>query len=554
MPTHILRPAFSWRLLCVIALLPPMWRTAPTLAAEAPAAAAENAPTLPFTLEVVEVPDSAMPAIHSFCSASADGKWLLLCGRIGGLHGFGPGNDNFPRSTANTKAYVIDPGANRLVGSIDLVAHLPPHLAGPLTATNSEFTQVGGDLFIVGGYGQDLKTQSITTFGTITKVNVPALIKAIAAPGTPIARCFTQGPPDNRLKVTGGGLKAWKGTFFLVFGQDFSGRYSVQNRDYNRAGGQFQKYTEKVRVFTLNADLSINTFDEIDGGYDPDLPYHRRDLNLVDVIEADSMTPAATLYGGVFKAGQVAGHVMPIDLAYASAPAALAVRSGFKQAMNIYDCANVTIFDKASASSFTSFFGGISQYRYERDSNTLVQDAIDLARGVDGLPFTDTVTTIQRQPAGVAFAQFIHPDIHPGLIGTDAQFLGHPALRKAGQVFDNGVIDLARLNRRTLVGHLVGGIESKGPYSGLITSPPSTVASRRLFEVWISPEPSQVISMPPLPLMPTPYPSTKASTRLPDSAAAKISRSDGHRRCCPWPRDRSALIITRIFRTIRQAR
>lgn len=504
MRTHVCRPSLFWPLLYAIVALAPIWHTAPT--------AAQNPPTLPFTLKVVEVADSAMPAVHSYCSATSGGKWLILCGRIGGLHGFGPGNNNFPRSTANTNAYVIDPVANRLIGSIDLVANLPPSLAGPLTATNPQFTQIDDELFIVGGYGQDLKASAIMTFGTVTKVDVPRLMKAIAA-GTPIAPCFSQGPPDNRLKVTGGGLKAWEGTFFLVFGQDFSGVYSVQNRDYNRAGGQFQKYTEKVRVFTLNADLSIKTFDEIDGGYDPALPYHRRDFSLVDVIEADGMTGAAVLYGGVFKAGQVAGHVLPIDLAYASTPPAVAVRSGFTQSMNHYDCANVTVFDEASSSSFTSFFGGISQYRYDRDSNTLVQDAIDLARGVDGLPFIDTVTTIQRQPIAGAFAQFIHPVALPGLIGTDAQLLANTALRQAGHVFDNGVINLTCLNGRTLVGHLVGGIESQGPYSGLITTQPSTLASRRLFEVWISPEPSQVIKMPALPSAPTPYPSANRSGR-----------------------------------------
>jgi len=80
---------------------------------------------LPFKLEVVEVPNSTMPAIHSYSSATAGGKWLILGGRIAGLHGFGDPKQSFPRSTANTMAYVVDPGSNAVLGSVDLVQTLP---------------------------------------------------------------------------------------------------------------------------------------------------------------------------------------------------------------------------------------------------------------------------------------------------------------------------------------------------------------------------------------------------------------------------------------------
>jgi len=126
--------------------------------------------TLPFKVEVIEVPSSALPPVHSYSSATAEGKWLILGGRIAGLHGFANSKDNFPRSSANTYAYVIDPVANKVLGSVDLVKALPPQLAGPLTATNPEFVQVGGNLFIVGGYGMDLKSGDLTTFGSITRL------------------------------------------------------------------------------------------------------------------------------------------------------------------------------------------------------------------------------------------------------------------------------------------------------------------------------------------------------------------------------------------------
>lgn len=467
-------------------------------------------PTIPYNLEVVEVPGSQLPPLQSYSSAQSSGKWLVLGGRTAGLHGLGPGPNNFPRSTANTVAYVIDPGQNSVLGSVDLVANLPPGLAGPLTATNAEFAQVGSQLIILGGYGKDLTSGKMTTFGSIVSVNVDGLVSAIIAKNNNIAGYFLQNATaDDRLRVTGGALKYNNGIFYLVFGQNFNGEYSIQNGDYNRAGGQFQQYTEKVRVFTVGNGLVIKDFYQADGGYDPSLPYHRRDLNVVDIIGADGQTPAAVVYGGVFKAGQVAGHTMPIDIGYAATvdQVKVTLQPAFKQALSQYDCAHVNVFDRASTSSFTTLLGGISQYHYDSGSASLVQDTLNLSAGIDGLPFINTVSTIQHKP-DASFAQFIQPSTLPGLLGAEAQFLRNLKLPAGagGPFFDNGVINLAALTTRTLVGHVYGGIQSFGPYSTYGTPPPSTQASARIFEVYVTPGASSVLPMPPLPTTTTPYP------------------------------------------------
>jgi hypothetical protein len=472
--------------------------------------AAGAGPTIPYNLEVVEVTGSQLPALQSYSSAQSQGKWLVLGGRTAGLHGFGPGPNNFPRSTANTVAYVIDPGQNSVLGSVDLVANLPPGLAGPLTASNPEFVQVGSQLIILGGYGKDLTSGKMTTFGSIISVDVDGLVSAIVAKNNNIAGYFLQNAtPDNRLRVTGGVLKYNSGIFYLVFGQNFSGDYSIQNADYNHAGGQFQQYTEKVRAFTVGNGLAIKDFYQADGGYDPSLPYHRRDLNVVDIIGADGQTPAAVVYGGVFKAGQVAGHTMPIDIGYAPTVDKVTVKldAAFNQALSQYDCAHISVFDAASTSSFTTLLGGISQYHYDSASASLVQDALNLSVGIDGLPFIDSISTIQHKADG-SFAQFIQPSTLPGLLGAEAQFLRNLKLASGagGPFFDNGVLKLAALTARTLVGHVYGGIQSFGPYSTYGTPPPSSQASARLFQIYITPGASGVLPMPPLPTTTTPYP------------------------------------------------
>lgn len=465
-----------------------------------------NGPTLPFSLQLKELKGKQLPALHSYSSGRDGNRTLVLGGRVAGLHGFANSTNNFPRSTANVNAFVIDPAAGEVRGSVDLTEALPRELAGPLTATNQEFAQVGTDLYVTGGYGQDLATGKMTTFGSLIKIDVHGLVGAIEKKES-IKSYFKAHPSaDNRLKVTGGGLRYHAGVFYLAFGQDFTGDYSVENRDYNRAGGQFQKYTEKIRVFTLNPDLSIAQFNQVDAGYDSSLPYHRRDLNLVDIIQSDGVTPGAVVYGGVFKAGQVAGHTTPIDILFASSVTGVRAQlSQFQQALSQYDCAQVTVFDAASQSSLTTLFGGISQYHYDAATASLVLDQVDLAHGVDGLPFIDSISTIIHGPQG-SYQQFIQPITLPALLGADAQFIPSAALASAGQVYENGVIKLSALTGTTLVGHLYGGIESFVPYSGLAKQDPSTVASARIFEVYVSPGSSPVLPMPPLPTQATPYP------------------------------------------------
>ena len=490
------------------------------------AQAAGGAPTtqdIPFKLEVVEVANSAMPAVHSYCSGHSGDKWLILGGRSAGLHGLGSGNNNFAPRRRIRCAYVIDPLHNKMIASVDLVQSLPPKLAGPLTATNAEFVQIGGHLIIVGGYGQDLTTNTLTTFGTLTDVLIDNMITAIESGGANLAPCMTESPsPDDRLRVSGGALRYGSdGYMYLACGQNFTGIYTLNNYDYNAAHGLFQKYNERVGRFTLNQS-SINQFEGFSPGNDSSQPYHRRDFAVADIIEKDGKTPGFCIYGGVFKAGQVAGLTAPIEVAYGATPT-VTVQTGFQQALNHYDCANVTVFDAASSSSFTALFGGISQYHYDAATNTLVLDQQNLKKGIDGLPFINSISTIQHKPGAGDFAQFIQPESLPALVGADSQFLASGKLLGTDAFYSNGVVNLAKLTGRTLVGHIVGGIESFGPYSTLVTQNPSTVASKRLFQVWITPGPSAVIVMPPLPTTTTPV--TVGESRRPGVKDRALDRA-----------------------------
>lgn len=224
--------------------------------------------------------------------------------------------------------------------------------------------------------------------------------------------------------------------------------------------------------------LKLGNVQFVDGGFDSSLPYNRRDLNVVDTIQADGKTPGLLVLGGVFKAGQVAGHLKPISIDPGMGmPIQVTWVKDFKQALNHYDCGAVPIFDPASGTMYVTLLGGISQFHCDKVNNTHIKDKVDLDKGIDGLPFIDTVSIVARDKAG-KFSQYIWPRRLPGLIGTEMRFLSVPT----ALAFDNCVLDLSKIKGRTQVGYLYGGIEATEPYSAFrCRTPPRRSATGKLW-------------------------------------------------------------------------
>ncbi|MEA2489068.1 MAG: hypothetical protein QOH21_860, partial [Acidobacteriota bacterium] len=78
--------------------------------------------TLPFTIELGDAINiDGAPSLQSFAAAvSSDGnKWLLISGRLTGLHTFNTTTpekpvNNFPPYQLNDRAWVIEPGSGRV--------------------------------------------------------------------------------------------------------------------------------------------------------------------------------------------------------------------------------------------------------------------------------------------------------------------------------------------------------------------------------------------------------------------------------------------------------
>jgi hypothetical protein len=447
--------------------------------------------SLPFRLELKEVPTAeSSPAIHSFVTVPAGERFLLIGGRTGGMHGFANNSNNFPPARQNRSIYLFDPGAVRSVGSLD-VDLLGPALADPLAATNAEACCDGTKCYLIGGYGIDSSTKSMVSFDAVTRFDAVALADQIAKGEKDPAKLrplFAQGH-DPRFKIAGGALRIIGGQFALVFGHQFDGEYKSSLAAYNEAGGMQQRYSEKVRMFPLSNDLAMTSCADF-GPFNTDLPFHRRDMNVADRVRPDG-TFGLTVYGGVFRAGQFAAHLNAVDIDPVANPnpGLTVMQVGpFLQATNQYECAGFTAYDAKSRTHFTTLFGGMSQYRVETDGTVrLVSDPVDLAKGRIGLQFVDIISTIVRSDDGPT-VQYMQSARLPGFLGTSGVFLPSSKIAR----YTNGVVQLAAIRDRTLIGFIYGGIEATGKYP--VDGP--TAASRRLFQVWLIPGTAAVVRLP----------------------------------------------------------
>jgi hypothetical protein len=163
------------------------------------------------------------------------------------------------------------------------------------------------------------------------------------------------------VQSTGGALiKLDDGFFYLVGGHVFMGSYrsfeAAGERNTNKASQTYLGEIRKLRFTSARpGTLEVSL---VESFKDPE--YSRRDLNVVPTILADGKSLGAVAYGGVFTKDQL-NFTHPIYISSASAPK---VDYGFEQKMSAYSCATLLLFDPESSAMYTTFFGGISRWRW----------------------------------------------------------------------------------------------------------------------------------------------------------------------------------------------
>lgn len=402
-----------------------------------------------------------LPGLHSYAFGQSNGKWLIVGGRLDGIHARQPFNA-FSNTNNNTNIYVIDVVTQQFWSAS--LTTLPTSLKEQLQSTNMNFHQDGDTLYMIGGYAFSATANDHITFNKLTSIDVPNLISAIIN-GNPITSYFKQ-MTDENFANTGGQLGKIGNTFYLVGGQRFDGRYNPMNNPTFT-----QTYANGLKKFTIDnsgTQLSIGNYEVITDA----VHLHRRDYNLVPQVFPDG-SEGYTISSGVFQINVDLPFLYPVDIkATGYFP-----QTDFNQYLSNYHSGKVGLYDSTQNRMHSLFFGGISQYYY--NGTALVQD--------NNVPFVKTISRVTRLADG-SLNEYQLPIEMPNLKGAGAEFIPNTVLPH----FENDVIKLNDITANEFViGHIYGGIQSPSlnPFTNNQTT--TTTADNVIYEV-------KLIKTPPL--------------------------------------------------------
>ena len=321
---------------------------------------------VPFIVEASEDVRGRFPGaphLQSFAWGQWDGKWVFIAGRTGGYHGVGGAEADFPRNGANTKIWVVDPTGTGPARTYSLpISILPESLAAvrdQWMSSNILFFQDGETLYLAGGYGENLAGAWVT-YPVLSAVHLPSLVESVMRGRDTFLHsiAYTSSP---LVQVAGGELlKLDDGMFYIAGGHVFTGTYrEFETAEEKNTSHVSQKYTGEIRKLAFKRDengkLSVALIDRYEN---PE--FARRDLNAAFTIAPDGHTLGAAVYGGVFTKDQLS-FSRPI---YWSASTRPKVDDQFEQKMSAYTCAKLLLFDADLRTMYTTFFGGISRWKW----------------------------------------------------------------------------------------------------------------------------------------------------------------------------------------------
>jgi len=414
--------------------------------------------TAPFEISIEPLTISGLGGLQSFAFGQYEGKWLLVGGRLDGLHRRQPWA-TFDIAGHNNQLIVVDP-VSQEKWSAPLTS-LPISIQEQLSSTNMEFFQEDDYLYFVGGYGFSATADDHTTYPNLTAIYLPDAINAVIN-NTDLSPHFRQ-ITDPQFQVTGGHLKKIDDTYYLLGGQKFIGRYNPMGPNFGP--GFIQEYTNAIRKFNMSDDGATITITHLEPHYDT-VNLHRRDYNAESQILPNG-NQGITMFSGVFQ--------YAADLPFLNSVSVDAdgyeVNNTFQQYYNHYHCPVIPLYSEENNEMHTLFFGGIAQF-YD-DNGTLVQD--------DNVPFVNTIARVSRDADGL-MAEYKLPIVMPALLGSGAEFI--PNLDFPS--FDNEVFKLDSLtNDSILIGYIFGGISSTQPNIFFINDGTQSNANNQLFKVFI---------------------------------------------------------------------
>jgi len=440
---------------------------------------------VPFTIDVSEAVAGEFPGaprLQSFSFAQWKGRWVFIGGRISGYHAVGGGSAEFLRADANREVWVIDTTVKPARTYHVPVTQLPPRLAviqAQWTSTGQLYFQDGDKLYICGGYGQDEKGKW-STFDVISRVSLPELVEDVMGGGLPAESIsFAR---SSLVQSAGGALTKLKdGYFYLVMGHSFQGSYTAfEGQEEHNSTEASQTYLSEIRKLSVKTQADGSLSVALVEKFQNETEFHRRDLNVAQFLSPAGLGFAA--YGGVFTPETQLSYSKPVYVVPGSRPF---VDSAFDQKMNAYTCAVLLMFSETTKTMYTTFFGGISRFRWNPlehvyEENPRAGSKTD-STYLDGLQWSDQISTIRKDEAETI--EIVHSRSLPAFVGTGAVFIPVPDVARAERNTDILAFEPLR-NTRTFVGYIYGGIRAypyRFPYlkpagsynSGAVPSKPS---------------------------------------------------------------------------------
>lgn len=412
----------------------------------------------PFQIAIEPMNINGLGGLQAFAWGQADGKWLIVGGRLDGLHRRQP-FAAFDVAGHNTQLIVVDPQTQQKWTAP--LSTLSTGLQEQLKSTNMEFYQDGEYLYLIGGYGYSNTSADHVTFPNLSAIKVSEVISAIIS-GSSFTSNIRQ-ITDTMFAVTGGYLNKINQTFYLTGGQKFNGRYNPMGPDHGP--GFTQIYTNSIRKFTIQDNGTSLTVTHLSSIVDA-INLHRRDYNVVPQIMPNGQE-GITAFSGVFQTN--------IDLPYLNCvnidSTGHTVNNAFTQYYNHYHCAHIPLYSSKKNEMHTVFFGGIAQY-YD-SLGILVQD--------NNVPFVKTIARVTRNSNGV-MAEYKLPIKMPTLLGASSEFIPVESISH----YNNEVMKLDEITKdTTLIGYIYGGISSSASNIFFSNTGTQSNASSQIFRVYL---------------------------------------------------------------------
>jgi len=409
-----------------------------------------------LNVEISEIEVADSPAINSYTHAIGNNKWLIIGGRIDGLHDHRP-DRAYPADKSNKYIWLIDPIKKQTWKKS--IQGLPENLYDQLQSTNMSFYQDGEKLLLIGGYGWSETAQDYLTFPYLTIVDVPSLMEAVKTDKDLLPYFY---PIENQqMAVSGGYLGKINEAYYLVFGNRFDGRYDARPNQ-----GHVQVYTNEIRKFNLlekNGDVTIVDYKTIRDTAN----FHRRDYNLLPQVFPNGDF-GYTAFSGVFQYDRNFPWLNPVNI-FADG---YEVVDSFEQQFSHYHSTCVSVYRQSANQMDNLFFGGMARFIPDPETGEIINDPL--------VPSVNTISQVSRFKDGHMEEYVLHSKM-PGLLGASANFIpvqGIPLIH--GKIVDYDNLPAGK----TLIGYSVGGLESTEP--NVFLRPTGTSSStNRIFEIYL---------------------------------------------------------------------